>query len=302
MTTAQIPKGTKRRSPDAEPSMLATLATISAQQLPTKDETPKEQPPIKEKRQRASTLEADPRKRHIPNTPVTEKQHSASLLELDPTTHLPAADIVDELLSHNTADTNIVGKIMQPKTFAADYRAGRVDAFLLLTCIANNVMYSQHTAVLRVGPVEAMRQLVSRARTLAPLALEQPSVSSSQALLLLAMAYMQLGRLDVASHYSSITLRMLQQLGVCTMDNSDCGVEDGWLHASWLEREQVRRVVWGGFTVDTFLSLMLHTTPYVLVDLSGVNRPCAPNMWYVGNDSLDSLSYPITAGRNPEDS
>ncbi|KAJ1953479.1 hypothetical protein EC988_002971 [Linderina pennispora] len=37
---------------------------------------------------------------------------------------------------------------------------------------------------------------------------------------------------------------------------------------------------------------MLHQAPNVLVDLSGVNRPCAPSMWYVGNDSLESYSLP----------
>ncbi|KAJ2299331.1 hypothetical protein IWW55_004215 [Coemansia sp. RSA 2706] len=208
---------------------------------------------------------------------------------------MPAADVVAELLEHNTNDDNILSKIIQPKAFEADYRAGRLGAFILLACMANNVMYSRHEAVRRAGFVTATRQLVDQAKALAPAALEEPSVRNCQALLMLAIAYMHLGKLDVASHYSSITLRTLQQLGVCTMDNSDCGDADGWLRASWLEREQLRRLVWGGFTVDTFLSLMLHTAPYVLVDLSGVNRPCAPNMWYVGNDNLESLSFPRNA-------
>ncbi|KAJ2194592.1 hypothetical protein GGH18_002181 [Coemansia sp. RSA 530] len=168
--------------------------------------------------------------------------------------------------------------------------------------MANNVMFSRHDAVLRAGIVETTRLFVDSARAMAPAALENPSVRNSQALLLLAMSYMHLGRLDVASHYSSITLRALKQLGVCTMDNNDCGDEDGWLNASWLDREQVRRVVWGAFTVDTFLALMQHTAPYVVVDLNGVNRPCASNVWYIGNDSLDSVSYPCGYGREPGDS
>ncbi|KAJ2118893.1 hypothetical protein IW147_006256 [Coemansia sp. RSA 720] len=296
MTLAQTPKGIKRRSPEAEPSMLSTLATISAQQLPTKDQplskkqpTKKQQPTKAEKRYKPSVFSTD----HDPHT---------AALGIDTRTNLPAPDIIDELLSHNSEDSNLVGKILQPKMFEDDYRAGQVDAFLLLACMANNVMFSRHSAVLNVGIVNTTRLFVDRARALAPAALENPSVRNSQALLLLAMSYMHLGRLDVASHYSSITLRALQQLGVCTMDNNDCGDEDGWLNASWLDREQVRRVVWGAFTVDTFLALMQHTVPNVVVDLNGVNRPCASNMWYIGNDSLDTVSYPCAHEREPGDS
>ncbi|KAJ2477623.1 hypothetical protein IWW56_004226 [Coemansia sp. RSA 2131] len=197
MTLAQTPKGIKRRSPEAEPSMLSTLATISAQQLPTKDQplskkqpTKKQQPTKAEKRYKPSVFSTD----HDPHT---------AALGIDTRTNLPAPDIIDELLSHNSEDSNIVGKILQPKMFEDDYRAGQVDAFLLLVCMANNVMFSRHSAVLNVGIVNTTRLFVDRARALAPAALENPSVRNSQALLLLAMSYMHLGRLDVASHYSS---------------------------------------------------------------------------------------------------
>ncbi|KAJ1749474.1 hypothetical protein LPJ79_003678 [Coemansia sp. RSA 1821] len=256
-------RGIKRRSSDSEPTMLNTLASISVQQ---------QQQHMAEKRRRDSEQ-----------------------LLFDKHTHMPPPDITDELLGHTTSDHNIVSKIIQPKAFIDDLHGGRLSAFFLLACMANNVMFSTHPAVERIGFVAAMRQLVDEAKVLAPAALEAPSVRNCQALLLLSMAYMHLGKLAVSSHYSSITLRILQQLGVCTMDNNDCGDDDGWLHASWLEREQVRRLVWGSFTVDTFLAMVQHTTPYVMVDLSGVNRPCAPNMWYVGNDNLDSLSLPPQA-------
>ncbi|KAJ2843514.1 hypothetical protein IWW36_005538, partial [Coemansia brasiliensis] len=224
-----------------------------------------------------------------------KRRRDSAVLSFDKHTHMPPPDITDELLGHTASDSNIVSKIIQPKAFIDDLHGGRLSAFFLLACMANNVMFSTHPVVRRIGFVAAMRQLVDEAKVLAPAALEAPSVRNCQALLLLSMAYMHLGKLAVSSHYSSITLRILQQLGVCTMDNHDCGDDDGWLHASWLEREQVRRLVWGSFTVDTFLAMVQHTTPYVMVDLSGVNRPCAPNMWYVGNDNLDSLSLPPQA-------
>ncbi|KAJ2580815.1 hypothetical protein IWW49_006185 [Coemansia sp. RSA 1797] len=197
MTLAQTPKGIKRRSPDAEPSMLSTLATISAQQQPTKElPLSKKQPTKKQQPTKAD-------KRHKPSVFSTDHNSHTAVLGIDTHTHLPAADIIDELLSHNNEDSNIVGKILQPKMFEDEYRAGQVDAFLLLVCMANNVMFSRHDAVLRAGIVETTRLFVDSARAMAPAALENPSVRNSQALLLLAMSYMHLGRLDVASHYSS---------------------------------------------------------------------------------------------------
>ncbi|KAJ2797271.1 hypothetical protein H4R20_005245, partial [Coemansia guatemalensis] len=98
-----------------------------------------------------------------------------------------------------------------------------------------------------------------------------------------------------------ISLRTLQQLGVHKIDDNGWA-DDGWLQGTWVEREQIRRLIWGSFTVDTFLSVMQHTTPYVVVDLSGVNRPCAQNMWYVGNGNLESLAFPVCPhNANPDD-
>ncbi|KAJ2449083.1 hypothetical protein EV183_005082 [Coemansia sp. RSA 2336] len=263
-------RGVKRRSSGTEPTMLNTLASISVQQQQQQQQ-----------RQQQGTSE--------------KRRRNSEQLLFDKHTRMPPPDITDELLGHTTSDHNLVSKIIQPKAFIDDLHGGRLSAFFLLACMANNAMFSTHPAVQRIGFIAAMRQLVDEAKVLAPAALEMPSVRNCQALLLLSLAYMHLGKLAVSSHYSSITLRILQQLGVCTMDNNDCGDDDGWLHASWLEREQVRRLVWGSFTVDTFLAMVQHTTPYVMVDLSGVNRPCAPNMWYVGNDNLDSLSLPPQA-------
>ncbi|KAJ1947704.1 hypothetical protein FBU59_001847, partial [Linderina macrospora] len=82
------------------------------------------------------------------------------------------------------------------------------------------------------------------------------------------------------------------QLKVYKIDDNVWSDEESWVSESWLEREELRRLIWGSFTVDTFLSLMLHQAPNVLVDLSGVNRPCAPSMWYVGNDNLESFALP----------
>ncbi|KAJ2086180.1 hypothetical protein IW138_005852 [Coemansia sp. RSA 986] len=89
-----------------------------------------------------------------------------------------------------------------------------------------------------------------------------------------------------------MSLRILQQLGVYKIDDSAWADGDEWISESWLEREQIRRLIWGSFTIDTFLALMLHTPPFVLVDLSGVNRPCSQSVWYIGNDNLEALSYP----------
>ncbi|KAJ2711790.1 hypothetical protein H4R19_003076, partial [Coemansia spiralis] len=214
-------------------------------------------------------------------------------------------DVVDELLQHTDMEINIVGKIMHPKALLEDRRLGRACPFLLLTLLANNVLYSAHPAIRAAGHVPAIRQLVDQAKAWAPAALEGPSVRNCQALLMLSFAYLHLGRLDVSSYYSRITLQIIQQLGVCRIDGNcleDSG-DNEWFSASWLEREQVRRLIWGAFTLDTYLSMMRHTAPYVLVDLSGVNRPCAQNMWHIGNDNLEALSYQHPeCGARPGDS
>ncbi|KAJ1661584.1 hypothetical protein GGF38_003551, partial [Coemansia sp. RSA 25] len=127
-------------------------------------------------------------------------------------------------------------------------------------------------------------------------ALEAPTIANCQALLLLSAAYMHQGMLDVSNHYSSMSLRILHQLGVYKIDDNAWSDEGGWITESWVEREQIRRVIWGSFTVDTFLALMLHCPPNILVDLSGVNRPCAQNVWHVGNDGLEALAMPASCG------
>ncbi|KAJ1907107.1 hypothetical protein LPJ81_000966 [Coemansia sp. IMI 209127] len=224
-------------------------------------------------------------------------------LTFDARTRLPPADIVEELLSHMDQECNIISKIVQPKKLVEAHRQGKICAFLLLAVLANNALFSSHPAIVAVGTVPAVRALVDRAKAFVPDALEKPSVSCCQAVLLLSVAYMHLGMLDVSSHYSSMSLRLMQQLGVCKIDDNAWTESDEWISEPWLEREQIRRLVWGGFTMDTFLAMMLHTPPYVFVDLSGVNRPCPQNIWYIGNDNLDAVSFPESAfGTNPGDS
>ncbi|KAJ2487763.1 hypothetical protein IWW37_005109 [Coemansia sp. RSA 2050] len=216
-------------------------------------------------------------------------------LTFDEKTALPPQDIVDELMSHNESEFNLVSKVLQPKALRDDYVHGRLSSFLLLTIMANNAMFSTHPDISR-APVAASRVFIDKAKAFVPDALEAPTISNCLSLLLLSIAYMHQGMLDVSNHYSSMSLRILHQLGVYKIDDNAWSDEGGWITESWLEREQIRRVIWGSFTVDTFLALMLHCPPNILVDLSGVNRPCAQNVWYVGNDSLESLSMPASCG------
>ncbi|KAJ1819870.1 hypothetical protein LPJ75_001076 [Coemansia sp. RSA 2598] len=229
--------------------------------------------------------------------------YQSTQLTLDPHTNLPASDIVDELLQHIDLEFNIISKVVHPKAFMAQYGKGRCNTFLLLAVLANNAMYSAHPAIAAMGAVAAAKVFIDRAKLFAPEAFENPSVTGCQALLLLALAYMHQGMLSVSSHYSSTTLKILEQLGVCKLDDDAWSNEEDWISgSSWLDREQIRRLIWGSFSIDTFLSLMMHKSPYVMIDLSGVNRPCAPTMWYVGNDSIESLSIPPSVlTPNPND-
>lgn len=100
-----------------------------------------------------------------------------------------------------------------------------------------------------------------------------------------------------------MSLRILHQLGVFKIDDNAWSEENEWISHSWIERERIRRIIWGSFTVDTFLALMQHSPPNLLVDISGVNRPCANNMWHVDNDGLESLKFPESMFcTNPGDS
>ncbi|KAJ2004238.1 hypothetical protein GGI04_002674 [Coemansia thaxteri] len=215
-------------------------------------------------------------------------------LVFDSVTGLPPKDVVDELMGHTEHEFNIVSKILQPRALSTDYARGRLSTFLLLALMANNAMFSAHPAVAAAGgAVAASRQLIDRAKAFVPDALEAPTVGNCQALLLLSVAYMHQGALDVSSQYSSLALRTLHQLGVYKIDDNAWSDEGGWITESWLEREEIRRVIWGSFTVDTFLALMLHSPPHIVVDLSGVNRPCAQSVWYVGNsEGLEALAMP----------
>ncbi|KAJ1881773.1 hypothetical protein LPJ57_001393, partial [Coemansia sp. RSA 486] len=234
---------------------------------------------------------------------ASSANYQSTQLTLDPQTNLPPRDIIDELLLHVELEFNIISKVVHPKAFMAQHAKGRCNTFLLLTVMANNSMYSTHPAITSVGAVAAARVFVDRAKLFAPEAFENPSVTGCQALLLLSLAYMHQGMLNVSSHYSSATLKILEQLGVCKMDDDAWSNEDDWISgSSWLDREQIRRVIWGSFSIDTFLSLMMHKSPYVMIDLSGVNRPCAPTMWYIGNDNIETLNFPASAFRpNPND-
>ncbi|KAJ2659504.1 hypothetical protein IWW48_003450 [Coemansia sp. RSA 1200] len=224
-------------------------------------------------------------------------------LTFNPETRLPAPDIVAELLSHVDQEFNIISKIVQPKKLLEGHQSGRLCSFLLLAVLANNALFSSHPAIVAIGTVPAVRAFVDRAKVFVPDALETPSVTCCQALLLLSVAYMHLGMLDVSSHYSSMSLRILQKLGVYKIDDSAWTDGEEWISESWLEREQIRRLIWGSFTIDTFLALMLHSPPYVLVDLSGVNRPCSQNTWYIGNENLEALSFSESSfGVKPGDS
>ncbi|KAJ1642793.1 hypothetical protein LPJ64_005391 [Coemansia asiatica] len=246
---------------------------------------------------------ANSKKSSIARTTAPSANYQSMQLTLDPRTNLPPRDIIDELLQHVELEFNVISKVVHPKAFMAQYSKGKCSTFLLLAVMANNVMFSSHPAIVAMGAVAAGKVFVDRAKLFAPEAFENPSLAGCQALLLLALAYMHQGMLSVSSHYSSATLKILDQLGVCKIDDDAWGNEDDWISgSSWLDREQIRRLIWGSFSIDTFLSLMMHKSPYVMIDLSGVNRPCAPTMWYVGNDSIDTLNFPASAlAPNPND-
>ncbi|PIA12752.1 hypothetical protein COEREDRAFT_99966 [Coemansia reversa NRRL 1564] len=300
-TSQPTVRGIKRRAVDStqQPeSGLATLATVSAERISRYDSNDSTEQT--QRSRGSSTLE----EYSLTSSTATadKKQKQSHQLEFDSITMLPQRDIMDELISHNDNHCNLVSKLLQPQRVIEDYRRGKHSAFFLLTLMANSVPFSKHPAIKNIGHNVALRMIVDRAKVLVPEALEQPSVVNCQSILMLSLAYVDLGMLDVSSHYSSISLRTLQQLGVHKIDDNGWG-DDGWLQGTWVEREQIRRLIWGSFTVDTFLSVIQHTTPYVVVDLSGVNRPCAQNMWYVGNDNLDSLNYPKhNFNVDPEDS
>ncbi|ORX70662.1 hypothetical protein DL89DRAFT_256855 [Linderina pennispora] len=55
----------------------------------------------------------------------------------------------------------------------------------------------------------------------------------------------------------------------------------------------MRRLIWSSFTVDTFVSLMLHQAPNVLVDLSGVNRPVRAVHVRIKQAKLDGIRWHV---------
>ncbi|KAJ2352285.1 hypothetical protein GGH92_001346 [Coemansia sp. RSA 2673] len=123
-------------------------------------------------------------------------------LTFDEKTSLPPRDIVDELMSHTESEFNLVSKILQPKALREDYAKKRLSAFLLLAVMANNAMFSTHPAVAR-APVAASRMFIDKAKAFVPDALETPTIANCLSLLLLSVAYMHQGMLDVSNHYSS---------------------------------------------------------------------------------------------------
>ncbi|KAJ1942772.1 hypothetical protein EC988_006402, partial [Linderina pennispora] len=157
-------------------------------------------------------------------------------LVFDARSHLPAKDIMDELVGHTVAEFNIVGKMLHPGNFMKQYRRGKVSSLLALCVMANNAMFSRHPAIVDIGPVEAARRFVDRAKVFVADVIERPDSSSCAAIILLS-------------------------LKVYKLDDSVWSDEELWVSESWLEREEMRRLIWGSFTVDTFVSLMLHQAP-----------------------------------------
>ncbi|KAJ1952424.1 hypothetical protein GGI12_006247, partial [Dipsacomyces acuminosporus] len=176
---------------------------------------------------------------------------------------MPPADIAAELLSHVDREFNVVSKLLQPKNFRAEYGKGKIGSFLALSVMANNVIYSTHPAITSIGFVQAGKAFIDKAKLYVGDAIENPSVHNCISLLLLGIAYTHQGQLEVSSHYSSMSLKLLQQMDAYKIDDNVWSDENTIISESWLEREEVRRLIWGSFTVDTFLSLMLHRAPYV---------------------------------------
>lgn len=175
-------RGVKRRAVtaangDNDNVSLNTLASISATQ---KHWDGKELPPIDE----------------FLNSP-------SHRLVFDKETKLPADDIVRELLVHSHNEFNIVSKLLQTKNLLDDYEQGNLSTFMLLAMMANNVIYSKHPAITEIGVLSAIRAFVDEAKLQAPDALENPSISNCQSLLMLAVAYTHLGKFEVSSHYTS---------------------------------------------------------------------------------------------------
>ncbi|KAJ1933132.1 hypothetical protein FBU59_006135, partial [Linderina macrospora] len=107
-------------------------------------------------------------------------------LAFDERSHLPAKDIMDELVSHTMAEFNIIGKMLHPSNFLKKYRRGKVLSMLALCVMANNAMFSRHPAIVEVGPVEATRRFVEHAKVFVADVIERPDPSSCAAIILLS--------------------------------------------------------------------------------------------------------------------
>ncbi|KAG9323250.1 hypothetical protein KVV02_000144 [Mortierella alpina] len=163
---------------------------------------------------------------------------------------IPRKDILDHLIQLFFDSVYFQFPIIHPATFMKQYREGKVSPNLLNAMCAGVARFSNHPDVATTPSFLAGEPFATNVRGSLIDAVDVPSVSNVQALILLAMYEYGAARGPRAWMFGGMAIRMAQELGLNREDSSPVF----YLKGDWVMRETRRRAFWSCFVMDVLAS------------------------------------------------
>ncbi|KAJ2810881.1 hypothetical protein H4S07_002415, partial [Coemansia furcata] len=213
-------------------------------------------------------------------------QHAPGLLSLEIIKHL-----IDTLFAH----PNYIVEVLHEETFRRQFAAGTLSPLLLFSALGSAARYSKHPAVRTDPPYSASAVYINRARLLVIDAIEEPSLSNAQGLMIMCMMNFALGNETVTTFYKAMALNMCILLGFNRLDSIDgpvqphanCGGNDhlaaSTMAMDWVDREAARRLWWTMFSIENYSSVCMGLTPSIQAEYCDVHLPASTLEWEQGH-------------------
>ncbi|CAO3567223.1 unnamed protein product, partial [Mortierella alpina] len=163
---------------------------------------------------------------------------------------IPRKDILDHLIQLFFDSVYFQFPIIHPASFMKQYREGKVSPNLLNAMCAGVARFSNHPDVATTPSFLAGEPFATNVRGSLIDAVDVPSVSNVQALILLAMYEYGAARGPRAWMFGGMAIRMAQELGLNREDSSPVF----YLKGDWVMRETRRRAFWSCFVMDVLAS------------------------------------------------
>ncbi|KAI9258795.1 fungal-specific transcription factor domain-containing protein [Phascolomyces articulosus] len=167
---------------------------------------------------------------------------------------LPCMDIILHLVELYFENIYFYTPIFHRETLMRDIREQRCSEFLILCILAASARFSERPDVREDPPWHSGEKYASKARELLLNAIDTPSLSNVQALILLTLHEYGCARGPRSWMYSGMAIRMAMELGLNKEPDLEENSGKSMSTDRWTEQELQRRVFWAVFSLDKFLS------------------------------------------------